>query len=128
MTGEAQITIDGLPPLVPQVKAGKLRALAVASRERLQCFEQIPATAETLPGFEAIGWFGLFGPAKIPAAVIERVNCDVNAAMAMPDVVARLADLGIYPNPGSPKAFDEFFQAQRALWTKVVRDVGVQPQ
>ena len=128
VTGEATVVIDGLPPLVAQVKAGKLRAIAVTSRERLPGFESIPPAADTLPGFEAIGWFAIFAPSGTPAAVIERVNGDVNTVMQMPDVVARLADLGIYPNPGAPKAVDEFVRAQRVHWKKVIDTVGVQPQ
>jgi tripartite-type tricarboxylate transporter receptor subunit TctC len=128
MTGEAVVTIDGLPPLVPQVKSGKLRAIAVTSRQRLPGFESVPTVAETFPGFESIGWFGVFGPAGVPAPVIERVNRDVNTVIQMPDVVARFNELGVYPNPGSPKALDDFLQAQRALWKKVVQDVGLQAQ
>jgi tripartite-type tricarboxylate transporter receptor subunit TctC len=128
MTGEAAVSIDGLPPLVPHLKAGKLRAIAVTSPERLPGYENIPAAAETLPGFESIGWFGVFAPAGVPADIAERVNRDVSTVIQMPDVVARFADLGVYPKPGSRKAFEEFFQAQRSLWKKVVQDVGLQPQ
>jgi tripartite-type tricarboxylate transporter receptor subunit TctC len=113
---------------VPHVKAGKLRPIAVTSLKRLPGYESVPTAAETLPGFESIGWFALFGPAGMPAPVVERINADVNKVIQMPDIVARFADLGVYPNPGSPKDAADFVTAQRALWKKVVQDVGLQPQ
>jgi tripartite-type tricarboxylate transporter receptor subunit TctC len=128
VTGEATITIDGLPALVPQVKAGKLRPIAVTSLERLPGFESVPTVAETFPGFESIGWFAVFGPAGVPAPIVERINSDVNKVLQMPDLIARFAELGVYPNPGSPKALSDFLQAQRALWKKVVQEAGLQPQ
>ncbi len=128
MTGEAVVAIDGLPPLIPHVKSGKLRAVAVTSAQRLPGYENIPTAAETLPGFESIGWFAVFAPSGVPAAVVERVNADVNRVMAMPDIVARLAELGVYPNPAPQKQVEQFYAQQRALWRKVVNDVGLQPQ
>jgi tripartite-type tricarboxylate transporter receptor subunit TctC len=128
MTGEAVVAIDGLPPLVPHVKSGKLRAIAVTSAQRLPGYENIPTAAETVPGFESIGWFAIFSPAGLPAPVVERINADMNRVMAMPDIVARLAELGVYPNPGPQKQVEQFYAQQRALWRKVVTDVGLQPQ
>ena len=128
VAGDALVTIDGLPSLVQQVKAGRLRALAVTSRERLPGFENLPAVVEILPGFESIGWFGMFAPAGVPAAVIDKVNADMNRVMQMPDIVSRFADLGVYPKPGSVKAMSDFLQAERVLWRKVVQDAGIVPQ
>lgn len=128
ISGEATVAIDGLPPLVPHVRAGKLRAIAVTSTQRLPGYESIPAANETVPGFESIGWFAIFAPAGLPAPVAERLNADVNKVMQMPDIVARLAELGVYPNPGSQAAIVSFYANQRALWRKVVADVGLQPQ
>jgi len=128
MTGEAVVCIDGLPPLIPHVKSGKLRAIAVTSAQRLPGYENIPTAAETVPGFESIGWFAVFAPSGVPAPVVDRVNADVNRVMAMPDIVARLAELGVYPNPAPQKQVEQFYAQQRALWRKVVNDVGLQPQ
>jgi tripartite-type tricarboxylate transporter receptor subunit TctC len=128
VTGEAMITIDGLPALAPQVRAGKLRPIAVTSSQRLPEFQSVPTVAETFPGFESIGWFAVFGRTGTPAAVVERINRDVNKVVQMPDLVARFAELGVYPNAGSPKALNDFLQAQRALWKKVVQEAGLQPQ
>ena len=128
VAGDAQIVIDGLPTLVQQVKTGKLRALAVTSDKRLPGFETVPTASETVPGFEALGWFAALAPAGTPAAVIEKVNADVNRAAQMPDIVSRMADLGIYPKPGTVKAANDFLQSERALWKKVVQDFKVQAQ
>ena len=128
ITGESQITIDGLPPLVPQVKAGKLKAIAVTSEKRLPGYENLPTVSETYPGLVAIGWFSLLAPSGTSAALVDRVNKDVNTVIQMPEIVARFADLGVYPDPGSPKAAADFIKSERALWAKVVKDAGIQPQ
>jgi tripartite-type tricarboxylate transporter receptor subunit TctC len=128
MTGESQVTIDGLPALVQNVKAGKLKAIAVTSRQRLPGYEDVPTVSETYPGLEAIGWFNLLAVTNTPPAIIERVNRDINTVLQMPELVAKLAELGVYPTPGSVKDAASFMKAERELWAKVVRDVGIKPQ
>ena len=128
VAGEAQVVIDGLPTLVQHVKAGKLRALAVTSDRRLPGFESVPTASETIPGFEPLGWFAVFAPAGTPVAVIEKVNADLNRVAQMPDIVARLADLGMYPRPGPVAAAAEFLRTERALWQKVVKDFNIPAQ
>lgn len=128
ISGEAVVTIDGLPPLVGQVKAGELRPLAVTSRQRLPGYEDVPAVAEMLPNFESIGWFALFAPAGLPQAIAIRLNQEMNAVTRMPDIVARLAELGVYPNPSSPEALASFMRTQRTQWKLVIDKVGLQPQ
>jgi len=128
MTGESQITIDGLPPLVPFVKAGKLKAIAVTSSKRLPGYEDLPTLSETYPGLVAIGWFSLLAQSGTPPALIEKVNKDVNQVIQLPEIVARFAELGVYPEPGSPKAAAEFIKSERELWARVVREAGIKPQ
>lgn len=128
LAGDVIMTVDGLPALTQHVRGGKLRALAVTSRERLPGFENVPAAAETLPGFESLGWFMIFAPAGVPAGVVEQVNRDVNKVLAQPDLVARFAEFGVYPKPGTPKDANDFLQAQRVIWKKAVTDMGLQPQ
>lgn len=127
MTNESQVTIDGVPALATQIKAGKLKGIAVTSKERIPGFD-LPPVADSFKGFEAIGWFAVLAPAKTPAAMVERMNRDVNAATQLPDVVTRFADLGIYPRPGTVQQAAEFLAAERALWGKAVKDLGIQPQ
>jgi tripartite-type tricarboxylate transporter receptor subunit TctC len=128
MTGESQLYIDGLPPQVAQVKAGKLKALAVTSTNRLPGFESLPTLSESYPGLKAIGWFGVLAPAGTSAAVVSKVNADITRAIQIPEVVQRFADLGVYPEPGSPQAAAEFMKAERTLWAKAVREAGIKPQ
>lgn len=127
MTNESQVTIDGVPALATQIKAGKLKGVAVTSKERIPGFD-LPPVADTFKGFEAIGWFAVLAPAKTPAAMVERMNRDVNAAIQTPEIVSRFADLGIYPRPGTVQQAAEFLAAERALWEKVVKDLNIQPQ
>lgn len=128
LSGDALATIDGLPGLVPHVKSGKLRALAVTSAKRFPGFENVPTVAETYPGVEALGWFQILVPAGTPQPVIDKLNADINQVTQSPDVVARLADLGILPRKDSVAGAREFFSGQQKLMKKVVTDLGVQPQ
>lgn len=128
MTGESQLMIDGLPPQVAQVRAGKLKALAVTSTNRLPGFESLPTLSESYPGLKAIGWFGVLAPAGTPAAVVSKVNADINQVIQIPEIVQRFAELGVYPEPGSPQAAADFMKAERELWAKAVRDAGIKPQ
>ena len=127
MSGDVVMTTDGIPGLIGQIKAGKLKALAVTSTQRLPGLD-IPTVAETYPGYEAIGWFQIILPAGTPAAVIDKVNADVNRIIMSPDMSARLNDMGVYPRADSPAAAREFFAAQQRAMKKLVADLGIQPQ
>ncbi len=128
LSNEAVVTIDGMAALVPNVKAGKFRALAVMSKERLPGYETVPVAADTLKGIESIGWFSIYAPAGTPAAVVDKINSDINKVVMMPELVARMADLGVYPKTGTPKQLAEFVAEQRGVWKKVVTDLKLQPQ
>ena len=129
MTGESQLMIDGLPPQVAQVKAGKLKALAVTSTNRLPGFESLPTLSESYPGTEGDR---LVRRARAGRHVrrkwSSKVNADITRAIQIPEVVQRFAELGVYPEPGSPQAAAEFMKAERTLWAKAVRDAGIKPQ
>ena len=128
IAGETQMTIDGLAPVVPHTKAGKLKAIAVTSDRRLPGYDDLPTVGETFPEFQASGWFGVFAPAKVPEAVAARVNADINTVIRMPDIVARFAELGVYPAPTSRKAVADFVKSEQERWARSVRDLGVKPQ
>jgi tripartite-type tricarboxylate transporter receptor subunit TctC len=127
MSGDVVMTTDGIPGLIGQIKAGKLKALAVTSTQRLPGLD-IPTVAETYPGYEAIGWFQIILPAGTPAAVIDKVNADVNRIIMSPEMSARLNDMGVYPRADSPAAAREFFASQQRAMKKLVADLGIQPQ
>jgi tripartite-type tricarboxylate transporter receptor subunit TctC len=128
LSNEAVVTIDGMAALVPNVRAGKFRALAVMSKERLPGFETVPVAADTLKGIESIGWFSIYAPTGTPAAVVDKVNADINKVVMMPELVARFAELGVYPKTGTPRQLGEFVTEQRTAWKKVVTDLKLQPQ
>ncbi len=128
LSNEAAVTIDGMAALMPNVKAGKFRALAVMSKERLPGFENVPVAADTVKGIESIGWFSIYAPAGTPAALVDQVNREVNKVVMRPELVARFAELGVYPKTGTPKQLSEFVAEQRTLWKKVVVDLMLQPQ
>lgn len=128
LSGDALATIDGLPGLVPHVKSGKLRALAVTSAKRFPGFENVPTVSETYPGVEAQGWFQILVPAGTPQPVIDKLNADINHVTQSPDVVSRLADLGIFPRQDTVAGAREFFSSQQKLMKKVVTDLGIKPQ
>lgn len=127
LAGDAMLTVDGVPGLLPHVKSGRLRAVGVTSAKRLPGIDA-PAVAETYPGYEAIGWFQIIVPAGTPAAIVERINADVNRITAAPDVITRLAELGIYPRQDSVAGAREFFVQQQGAMKHLVNELGVQPQ
>ncbi|MES2280422.1 MAG: tripartite tricarboxylate transporter substrate binding protein [Pseudomonadota bacterium] len=128
LSNEAVVTIDGMAALVPNVKAGKFRALAVMSKERLPGFESVPVAADTVRGIESIGWFSIYAPTGTPQAVVDKVNADINKIVMTQDLVARFAELGVYPKTGTPKQLGEFVTEQRGVWKKVVTDLKLQAQ
>jgi tripartite-type tricarboxylate transporter receptor subunit TctC len=128
VTGQSHAIVDSIGVVAPQVKAGKLRLLAVTSPQRLSNYPDVPAAAEALPGFQVIGWVAVFGPRNLPAAIVEKANRDVNAAIQTPELAAKLVEIGFYPGPGPQAAFAEFVKTERERWGRIAREAGVQPQ
>jgi len=122
------VTVDAPAPLMPHFKTGRLQALAITSGKRLPGLESYRTVSETIPGYEAAGWFALFAPARTPPELLERINRDVQRILQQPEVVARLADLGLYPALATPAASAEFVKQDRARWHEVIRQLGIQPQ
>lgn len=122
-----QVTLDSPAPLIGHVQSGRLKAIAVTSLKRIPGLDGVPTVAETVPGFEAMGWFALFAPAGTPAQITSRVHDDLKRVLQMPDVVARLTELGLQPSLASQAADVRFVSAERARWAKVARDMGIQP-
>jgi tripartite-type tricarboxylate transporter receptor subunit TctC len=128
LSGDATMTLDGLAGLVEQVKGGRVRALAVTSDKRLPGFDDIPTVSETIKGFEAVGWFGLFVPTGTPAPLVAAINAETNKVLANPDLVKRYSELGMYPRPGTPAALKEFLGQQQVLLKGWVTELNLQPQ
>jgi tripartite-type tricarboxylate transporter receptor subunit TctC len=127
--GHVQALLADLPSTAPLIKSGRLRVLAVTTPKRVAGFETVPALAETLPGFEMIGWFGIVAPAGTPPAVVERVNRDVNALLNDPEFAERIAAIGpLADGTMSAAQFDAFLQAERTRWAAATKEIGVLPE
>jgi tripartite-type tricarboxylate transporter receptor subunit TctC len=123
--GQVQLMFDNLPPSLPQIKAGKLRALAVTTATRAPALPDVPTVAEAgLPGFESSSWFGLLAPAGTPPAIVVKLNAEVARWLATPDAKERLAKQGANAVGGSPEDFEKHIAAETVKWAKVVKDSG----
>ena len=125
LAGQVQLMFDNLPPSLPQIKAGKLRALAVTSATRAPALPDVPTVAESgLAGFEASSWFGLLAPTGTPPAIIAKINEEVVKWLASPEGKEKLAAIGANPAGGPPEDFARHIQAETAKWAKVVKASG----
>ena len=124
MGGQVHVIFDNLPSSIGHIKGGKIRALAVTSEQREPSLPQVPTVAETVPGYEATAWFGIGMPKNTPRDVIEKVNAEVNRALADPKMRERLAELGGKPIAGTPEDFGKVIAAETAKWEKVVISSG----
>ncbi len=127
LSGQVQVSFGSVASSMQYVRGGQLRALGVASSGRLDVLPDVPAIAELLPGYFAIGWYGLGAPAGTSAEVLARLNEASNAAIADPKISARLAELGATPLPGSPADFAKLIADETERWARVVRFSGARP-
>ena len=123
--GQVQVMFDLMPTSIELVRAGKLRALAVTTSTRVEALPDVPTVAEFVPGFEASTWLGMAAPKSTPAAVIEKLNREINTGLADPRIKARIADAGAAPFIGSPAEFGTFMAAETEKWAKVVKAAGI---
>lgn len=124
IAGRLSVTIASAVPLSPQVKAGKLRGLAVTSPRRSPSFPDLPAIAETVPGYEVINWFGILAPAGTSKAIVSRINKSFNEALTMPKLRQLLSARGADAVGGTPQEFARVIRADFAKWAKVVKASG----
>jgi len=123
--GQVQLMFDNLPPSLPQIKAGKLRALAVTSAARAPALPDTPTVAEAgLPGFEASSWFGVLAPAGTPPEIVNKLNAEIAKWLASPGAKEKLANVGANIAGGTPEDFARHIQAETAKWAKVVKESG----
>ena len=127
--GQVLIMLDGLAAAISQVSAGKVRALAVTTRERVPQLPQVPTVAEQgYPGFLGVGWAGIFAPAGTPREIVERISADVVAVLNEPETRKRIAERGAIPDPSSPQQTADFVRKDTAQWGEVVRIAKVPMQ
>jgi tripartite-type tricarboxylate transporter receptor subunit TctC len=125
ISGQVQVMFDNMPPSLPHIRAGKLRALGVTTAQRSAALPDVPTVAETVPGYEASAFFGMAVPKGTLAEVIEKLNKEINAALADPKIQARLAELGGMLIPGTPADFGKVVADETDKWAKVIKDGGV---
>ncbi|MBI4194167.1 MAG: tripartite tricarboxylate transporter substrate binding protein [Betaproteobacteria bacterium] len=122
--GRVKLTIASAVPLSPQVRSGRLLALAVTSPKRAAAFPDVPAIAETVPGYEVINWFGILAPDGTPKAVVARINSELNKAIQSPELVRMLNARTAEPVGGTPENYATVIRSDFAKWAKVVKESG----
>jgi len=124
--GQIQMVTPNLSAAIGFVKSGKLRALAVTSKERVRQLPDVPAAAETLPGFENLGWFGFVAPAGAPKAVIDQIYQDTVKVLQSPDIRTRFEQLGMVPVGNAPADFAKAIRQESVSWAKIIRERKLQ--
>jgi tripartite-type tricarboxylate transporter receptor subunit TctC len=125
MGGSIHLAIDSMTTIWPLAKGGQVRAIAVSTPQRVAAAPDVPTIAETVQGFEATGWQGLYAPGGTPRPIVEKVSAEVRRIFSEPQVVTALANVGGEPAPMTPDAFAAFARAERAKWAEVVKAAGV---
>ena len=128
VSAKVDVLFDSLPSALPHVKEGRLRALGMTSLKRSPLLPNLPAISETIPGFESVTWFGVYGPKGLPPELVQRVNTALNQALQEADVKDRLARLGIEPVGGTPQQFAAMLEKDRAKWRKIITERHISPE
>ena len=123
--GQIPVLFDNLPGSIQQIKAGRIRALGVTTKERVASIPDVPTIGETVPGYEVSVWFGISGPKGIPPDIVAKLNAAVNAALATPALKERFHDLGGEVMPMSPAEYGKMVADETAKWAKVVKSAGL---
>jgi tripartite-type tricarboxylate transporter receptor subunit TctC len=126
--GQVQVIFDTIPSSIEFIMAGKLRPLAVTTATRLEVLPGIPTVSEFVPGYEVSGWQGIGAPKNTPAGIVDRLNKEINAGLANPEIKARLIDLGFAVLTGSPADFGKFIAEETEKWAKVIRAANIKAQ
>jgi tripartite-type tricarboxylate transporter receptor subunit TctC len=125
--GQVQVFFGPLPSSIAYIKAGRLRALAVTTERRAAALPDVPTVGESLPGYEASAWFGIGAPRGTPADIVDKLNKEINAALADPTMKAKLAEQGGELLPGSPADFGKLIAAETEKWRRVIQAANIKP-
>lgn len=128
VNGDIALYIDGVAPLLPLAKAGRVRALAVTAAQELPGLEGIPLAKDVVPDLNVSGWFALFAPKGTPPRIVSQLNAAASKAASSADVAARMRTLGNYPMPGTVAESLAFVKKEKAQWADVIRRTGIQPE
>ena len=125
IAGQVHVMFDAMPTALPQIKAGRLRAIAVTTAKRSPQMPELPTVGETVPGFEATGWFGYAAPARTPKEVVAALNKEIVRILALPDVRERLIAQGAEPVGDTPEQFAQYIKSEAAKWGKVIKTLNL---
>jgi tripartite-type tricarboxylate transporter receptor subunit TctC len=128
LSGRVPMMFENVATMVPHIRKGTLRGLAVSSAKRTPLMPEVPTVAETgigLEGFEVLGWFALLAPARTPPQIVQTLNAELNRMIAKPQVVAKLVELGAEPLGGMPERAAAFIRTEQEKWGRVIQDVGI---
>jgi tripartite-type tricarboxylate transporter receptor subunit TctC len=129
LAGQVDLLFAPSQTVIQHVRAGKLKALATTGARRTETLPDLPTVAESgLPGYEALGWFGLLAPAATPRPIVERLSADANRVLADRDVRSRMIALGADPRGNTPEEFTRFIRDDQAKWAKLMREAGIKPE
>ena len=127
VAGQVQMLISVIPAVLPTIKSGRLRALGVTSAKRTALVPDVPAIAETVPGYEFIGWYSLFAPAKTPTAIVDKLNGEIAKALKTPEFRERFTALGAEPSTSTPQELGDYLRVQTEKMRKAVQNSGARP-
>ena len=123
--GQIPMLFDPIPTSLKHINGGRLKVLAITSAQRSAILPNIPTVAESgVPGFEAVSWFGLYAPAGTPAAIVNKINADVNKILLMPDVKEKFVDMGAFSDVMTPAQFSKYLNVEIAKFAKAIQDSG----
>ncbi len=125
MGGQTSMTFATMPTVLPQVKGGRLRAIAVTGARRTEALPEVPAMAEALPGFDVTNWIAVFAPAGTPVEIVAKINAEIMRIMRLPEIQPRLANEGAQFTPTTPDELAVFQKIEIAKWSRVIRESGV---
>jgi tripartite-type tricarboxylate transporter receptor subunit TctC len=128
VAGRIQAIFGSIPQWQPFLASGKVRAIGVGHPKRVKSMPEVPAIAETYPGFTNTSWYGLLGPAGTPTAVINKINAEMNRAAANPEFVRHIEGIGLEIASSTPKEMGDLIKSELARWTKVIRDAGIRAE
>jgi tripartite-type tricarboxylate transporter receptor subunit TctC len=126
--GQIDLMFSPAQTVMPHVRSGKLKALATTGARRPEELPDLPTVAQTVPGYSAVGWFGLLAPAGTPKPVIRKISDDANRVLADRDVRSKMQALGAEPGGGSPEGFTSFIHDDMAKWSKLMKEAGIKPE
>src|ERR1019366_3625726 len=124
LAGNVSLMFENMLSMLPNAKSGKVRALAVTGTKRSAAMPELPTVAESVPGFSAVGWYGVLAPAGTDAAIVNKLSAEINRILKLPEVSERLSSLGAEPSGSTPEEFAAHIRTEIAKWGKVVRDSG----